>query len=74
MVDFNDIDMGEFGRHLFQKLLKATASEVEYADVLDLVSTKKLENYVDESFPPNEFSLIHDWDDPEVRSKVRIWR
>ena len=27
-----------------------------------------------ESFPPNEFSLISDWEEGEVQDKVQLWR
>lgn len=69
-----DIDMGEFGRHLFQKLLKTTASEVAYTDVLDHMQSKNAKKYTDETFPPNEHSLITDWDDDEALDKVFTWR
>ena len=34
----------------------------------------KNEPYTDESFPPNEFSLITDWEEPECADKVRLWK
>ena len=42
--------------------------------MLDQVNDKNLDHYIDESFPPNEYSLINDWQDPEVQDKVRSWR
>lgn len=33
-MDFSQIDMGEFGRHLFSKILKATASDGTFAEVM----------------------------------------
>ena len=71
---FKDINMGEFGRHLFKKLLKATASASSYADVLEQVDEQNLTKYTDESFPPNEHSLINDWNEPDVQGKVELWR
>lgn len=35
IAGFKDINMGEFGRHLFKKLLKQTASSATYADVVE---------------------------------------
>ena len=74
MVDLKDIDMGEFGRHLFQKLLKATATEASYADVMDRLEEQGSTQWEDEAIPPNEYSLIKDWEDEEVLDKVFAWR
>jgi hypothetical protein len=41
--------------------------------VLEKVNEHNLEHYRDESFPANEYSLISDWQDPEVADKVRPW-
>lgn len=73
MVDFKKIDMGELGRHLFAKILKATASDGTFNEIFEEVKAKG-EKYEDESFPPNEFSLISDWDEPEVADKIKLWR
>jgi hypothetical protein len=67
------LNLGEFGRHLFSKILKATASDGKYLEVLEEVKIKG-EPFTDEVFPPNEFSLIRDWDDPEVAAVVKHWR
>jgi calpain-15 len=72
-MDFSKIDMGEFGRHLFSKILKATASDGTYSEVMTRMQ-KSGGKYTDESFPPNEYSLINDWEDYEVQSKVREFR
>jgi hypothetical protein len=34
-MDFSKIDMGEFGHHLFAKILKATASDGSYVDIMN---------------------------------------
>ena len=73
MVDFKKIDMGELGRHLFAKILKATASDGKFTEILEEAKLKN-EPYEDESFPPNEFSLIADWDEDEVLDKVKLWK
>ena len=73
MVDFKKLDMGELGRHLFAKILKATASDGSFNEIYEECKTKQ-QPYEDESFPPNEFSLISDWEDEEVADKVRLWR
>ena len=72
-MDFSKIDMGEFGRHLFAKILKATASDGTYVDIMNEM-VKKNSQYTDESFPPTETSLINDWEEDEVQDKVRLWR
>lgn len=73
MVDFKKLDMGELGRHLFAKILKATASDGKFNEIYEECKMKN-EPYQDESFPPNEFSLISDWEHPEVADKVRLWK
>ena len=73
MVDFKKIDMGELGRHLFAKILKATASDGKFTEIYEECKMKQTP-YEDESFPPNEFSLISDWDEGEVQDKVKLWR
>ena len=35
---------------------------------------KNYSPFTDTSFPPNENSLISDWDDENVQDKVRLWR
>ena len=57
--------MGELGRHLFAKILKATASDGTFTEIYEECKLKN-QPYTDESFPPNEFSLISDWEDGEV--------
>ena len=73
-MDFKKIDMGELGRQLFAKILKATASDGKFVEILEECQLKQ-EKYTDESFPPNEFSLITDWDEEEdgVPEKARKW-
>jgi hypothetical protein len=71
-VKLKKLNLGEFGRHLFSKILKATASDGKYLEVLEEVKMKG-EPFTDEVFPPSEFSLIRDWDDPEVQSVVKHW-
>jgi len=72
MVSKN-IDLGELGRHLFAKILKATASDGKFNEIFEECKMKNTP-YQDESFPPNEFSLISDWEEPEVQDKVRLWK
>lgn len=73
MVDFKKLDMGELGRHLFAKILKATASDGKFNEIWEESKMRNIP-YEDESFPPNEFSLISDWEEPEVQDKVRLWK
>ena len=41
-MQLKDINLGELGRHLFSKILKATASDGKYADILaDCVAKDK---------------------------------
>ena len=35
MVDFKQLDMGELGRHLFAKILKATASDGTFTEIYE---------------------------------------
>jgi hypothetical protein len=65
--------MGELGRHLFAKIMKATASDGTYSEIMK-ETVKSQAKYTDESFPPNETSLINDWEEDEVQDKVRLWR
>lgn len=67
------IDMGELGRHLFAKIMKATATDGTYSEIMQHCA-KTQDKYTDESFPPNETSLINDWEEEEVQDKVRLWR
>ena len=73
-MDFKKIDMGELGRQLFAKILKATASDGKFKDIFEECKLKD-EPFTDESFPPNEFSLITDWDEEAdgVPEKARKW-
>jgi len=64
-MELKDINLGELGRHLFSKILKATASDGKYADILaDCVAKDK--QYEDETFPAAEESIIANWNDPDV--------
>ena len=65
--------MGELGRHLFAKILKATASDGTFQEIYEECKARN-KPYEDEAFPPTEFSLISDWEDPEVQDKVKLWR
>lgn len=73
-IDFKEIDIGELGRNIFAKILKATASAGSYDDVLEECLWKGIK-YTDESFPPEKKSLIYDWTDPsdDVQDKVEEW-
>ncbi len=64
-MDFSQIDMKEFGRHLFAKILKATSEEENFSEIMHS-QAKKDTKFTDTSFPPNENSLINDWEDYEV--------
>lgn len=74
MESLKDIDMGELGRHLFAKLLRSTASDGTYEDMLEHCQNKKVK-YTDDSFPPNKKSLINDWNDDaeDIQEKVPEW-
>lgn len=74
-MDLSDIDIGEFGRNIFAKILKATAVPGTYEDVLEECQYKNVK-FTDESFPPEPKSLIDDWNDEaeEVQEKVNSWR
>ena len=73
-MDFKDIDMGEFGRNIFAKIIKATASGGSYMDTLEECEYKGVK-YTDESFPPEKKSLIADWEDDaeDIQEKVETW-
>lgn len=73
-MDFKDIDMGELGRNIFAKVLKATSTSGTYNDVLEECQYKNIK-FKDESFQPEKKSLIADWDDPadDVQEKVDQW-
>ena len=62
MTDLKDIDLGELGRHLFAKLIRATASDGSLEDMMDYCHKKKIK-YTDDMFPPAKKSLINDWND-----------
>ena len=74
MADYKDVDLGELGRNLFGKLLRATASDGSYDDMVDYCEKKKIK-YTDDSFPPNKKSLINDWNDEadDIQEKVEEW-
>ena len=73
-MDFKEIDIGELGRNIFAKILKATATQGTYSDTLDECRYRGTK-FTDESFPPEKKSLISDWDDPaeEIQEKVEEW-
>jgi len=72
---FKDVDLGELGRNLFGKLLRATASDGTYEDTLAKCERKKCK-YTDDSFPPKAKSLISDWNDDseDIQEKVDEWK
>ena len=72
-MDFSQINIGELGRQIFCRLLKATASEGGFDDLLAECQSSGTA-YVDESFPANQHSLIHNWKDPKVQDKVSQWK
>ena len=70
-----NIDLGELGRNLFARIVRATASDGSFEDMMNhCIKTKK--PYVDESFPPKPKSLINDWNDPadDIQEKVGEWK
>ena len=69
-----DINLGELGRNLFAKLLRATASDGSLEDMMQHCQTKKIK-YTDDSFPPSKKSLINDWNDDadDIQEKVEEW-
>ena len=73
--DYKNVDMGELGRNLFAKLLRATASDGSYEDMLSFCENKKIK-YTDDSFPPKDKSLISDWNDEseDIQEKVDEWK
>ena len=73
-MDFEEIDIGELGRNIFAKILKATATPGSFEDVIEECEYKGIK-YTDESFPPKKKSLIHDWTDPsdDIQEKVEQW-
>ena len=72
---FKEVDLGELGRNLFGKLLRATASDGSYEDILAQCERKKTK-YIDDSFPPKAKSLINDWNDEseDIQEKVDEWK
>ena len=73
-MDFKEIDIGELGRNIFAKILKATATQGTYNDTLDECRYRGTQ-FTDESFPPEKKSLISDWNDPadDIQEKVEDW-
>ena len=61
-MNFNEIDIGELGRNIFAKILKATSNSGSFQDVLEECEYRG-KQYTDESFAPNKTSLINDWKD-----------
>jgi hypothetical protein len=71
--DFSDIDMGELGRQIFCRLLKATASEGSYNETIE-ECRERGQPFNDEAFPANQNSLISNWKDEHARDKVSQWK
>lgn len=71
---FKSVKIGELGRQLFAKLLRATASDGNFEDIMAYCDKHK-EKYTDDSFPPNRQSLISDWNDEseDIQEKVDEW-
>ena len=67
--------MGELGRQLFTRLLRATASDGNFEDIMEQCQKNK-RKYTDDSFPPEARSLINDWNDEseDIQEKVPDWR
>jgi len=72
-MDLSDIDLGEFGRQLFLKILQETSTEGEIHELLKRCQEHQTQ-YYDESFPANRSSLITNWEDEMVRDKVPKWK
>lgn len=74
-INGQQVDLGELGRVLFAKLLRATASDGSLEDMMDYCEKKK-SKYTDDSFPPSAKSLIADWNDEaeDIQEKVDEWR
>lgn len=72
--DLKNIDLGELGRNLFARILRATASDGSFDDMMNHCVRKKIK-YTDESFPPSKKSLINDWNDEaeDIQEKVDEW-
>lgn len=69
-----DIDMGELGRNLFARLLRTTASDGTFEDMMEHCQRTK-KKHTDEAFPPKKKSLINDWNDEadDIQEKVEEW-
>lgn len=63
-MNLQGIDIGEFGRNILSKLLKVSASNCSYDDILDECTQKK-KKYTDDEFPPTRTSLIKDWNEDD---------
>ena len=81
-MDFAYENLGEFGHKLFVRILEFTSNEGKFnnfqiskGDFETMLNRcKKLGvKYEDENFPPNENSLISNWDEDEVQDKVEKW-
>jgi len=72
-MDFSNVDMGELGRQLLLKILKATSSEGSFEDKIEECKAN-CESFEDESFPATQASLISNWKDEQVQDKVATWR
>jgi len=73
-MNLKDINLGELGRNLFAKLLRTTASDGSFQDIMNNCHSKKIK-YIDDSFPPDKKSLINDWNDEsdDIQEKVQEW-
>jgi len=73
-MDFKDIDMGELGRNILAKVLKATSTQGAYTDVQEECEFRGVK-FTDETFPPEKKSLMHNWEDPaeDIQEKVEEW-
>ena len=73
-MDFKEIDLGEFGRNIFAKILKSTSTPGTYQDTIEECNHKGVQ-FTDESFPPEKKSLIYDWSDEsdDIQDKVAEW-
>jgi calpain-15 len=69
-MDFQDIDLGEFGRQLFLRLLQETSTERTFEE-LYLRARELDEPFRDENFPTTRASLITNWDDERFDEEMK---
>ena len=69
-MDFTDIDLGEFGRQLFLKILRETSTEGEFQELFLRCRDWK-EQFVDLNFPAARSSLISNWDEEDFDEETR---